>query len=239
MSQFTVAQNPPLVVAEQGPDTRAHFIRQVYTHVAGAWLLFFVIESVLLSLPISKTFTALVMMIPFGWLAVLGLFMGVGWIARVLVTGGLSLKYQYMGLGVYVLAEAVVFVPLLVITLEIAGPELLLNAVLLSGALFAGLTTIVFVTKKDFSFLGSILTVAGCVSLGLIAASILFGFNLGLAFSAGMIAVAGGAILYDTSRIIRDHQPDEYVAAALELFASMALLLWYVIRILLSFGRKD
>jgi FtsH-binding integral membrane protein len=111
--------------------------------------------------------------------------------------------------------------------------------VLLSGALFAGLTAVVFITKKDFSFLGSILTVAGCVSLGLIVASILFGFNLGLAFSAAMIAVAGGAILYDTSRILKDHKPDEYVSAALELFASMALLLWYVIRILLAFGQKD
>ena len=120
-----------------------------------------------------------------------------------------------------------------------AGPKLLFDAVVLSAALFGGLTAVVFVTKKDFSFLGSILTVAGFVSLGLIVCSVIFGFNLGLVFSAAMIAVAGGAILYDTSRIIHDHKPDEYVAAALELFASMALLLWYVIRILLAFGRKD
>ena len=238
MVENTALQNQP-VVAQGSPDERVHFIRQVYTHVAGAWLAFFVFECVILSLPITYTFTGFVLTMPGGWLAVLGLFMGVGWIARVLVTGGLPLSYQYVGLGVYVLAESIVFAPLIVVTWMMAGPKLLLNAVLLSGALFAGLTAMVFITKKDFSFLRSILTVAGCVSLGLIVGSILFGFNLGLAFSAGMIAVAGGAILYDTSRILHDHKPDEYVAAALELFASMALLLWYVIRLLLAFGRKD
>lgn len=238
MAETASSQNP-FVVAEAPPDERVHFIRLVYTHVAGAWLVFFLFECVILSLPITYTFTSLVLTVPGGWLAVLGVFMGVGWMARVLVNGGLPVRFQYLGLGLYVLAEAIVFAPLIIVTLWMAGPALLLNAVLLSGALFAGLTAVVFTTKKDFSFLGSILTVAGCVSLGLIAGSIVFGFNLGLAFSAGMIAVAAGAILYDTSRILHDHKPDEYVAAALELFASMALLLWYVIRILLAFGRKD
>ncbi len=238
MAESAPSQNP-FVVAEAPPDERVHFIRQVYTHVAGAWLAFFIFECVILSLPVTYTFTALVLTVPGGWLGVLGVFMGVGWLARVLVNGGLPIHYQYVGLGVYVLAEAIVFAPLLVVTLFMAGPVLLMNAVLLSGTLFAGLTAVVFTTKKDFSFLGSILTVAGCVSLGLIVGSILFGFNLGLAFSAGMIAVAGGAILYDTSRILRDHKPDEHVAAALELFASMALLMWYVIRLMLAFGRKS
>lgn len=232
-------QNPFVTVDLSEADERAQFIRMVYTHVAGAWLVFFLIECGLLALPLTHTFADLVLSFPGGWLAVLGLFMGVAWIARVLVNGGLSRGAQYAGLTLYVLAEAVVFAPLIVVTLRIAGPKLLLNAVLLSGALFLGLTAIVFTTRRDFSFLRSVITVAGFVSLGLIAGSLLFGFNLGLAFSAGMIAVAGGAILYDTSRILREHQPDEYVSAALELFASMALLLWYVIRLLLAFGRKD
>lgn len=238
MSGISVSQNP-FVVAEAGADERAQFVRQVYTHVAGAWLAFFIFECVLLALPVTYAFTSLVLTIPYGWLAVLGLFMGVGWMARVLVTGGLPLSYQYVGLGIYVLAEAVIFAPLIIVALSIAGPMLLLNAVLLSGGLFVGLTALVFITKTDFSFLKSVLTVAGCVSLGLIVSSIVFGFNLGLVFSAAMIAVAGGAILYDTSRILHEHKPDEYVAAALELFASMALLLWYVIRLLLAFGRKE
>lgn len=238
MSLLSTTQNP-FTVAESGADERAHFIRLVYTHVAGAWLAFFIFETVLLSLPITYKFAELALTLPGGWLVVLGAFMGVAWMARVLVNGGLSMRAQYVGLGIYVLAEAIVFAPLIIVALFTAGPTVLLNAILLSGALFLGLTAIVFTTKKDFSFLRSVLTVAGCVSLGLIVGSLLFGFNLGLWFSAAMIVVAGGAILYDTSRILKEHKPDEYVSAALELFASMALLLWYVIRLLLAFGRKD
>lgn len=226
-------------IASSSPEERVLFVRQTYTHVAGAWLVFFLIECAILPLPITHRLTEWVLTIPYGWLGVLGAFMGVAWMARILVDGGLSRPMQYAGLALYVAAEAVVFAPLLVVALAMAGPALLLNAVLLSGTLFAGLTATVLITRKDFSFLGSALTVAGIVSLGLIVASIAFGFSLGLIFSAGMIVVAGGAILYDTSRILREHKPGEHVAAALELFASMALLLWYVIRLLLAFGRSD
>lgn len=235
---FATTQNP-FVVAERGADERAHFIKLVYTHVAGAWLVFFLLECVLLSLPITYRFTELVLTIPFGWLGVMGAFMGVAWMSRVLVNGGLSRNMQYLGLGIYVVAEAITFAPLIIVTLMVAGPMLLVNAIVLSAALFLGLTAVVFVTKADFSVLRSALTVAGFVSLGLIVGSITFGFSLGLLFSAGMIVVAGGAILYDTSRMLHEHKSDEYVSAALELFASMALLLWYVIRLLLAFGRKD
>ncbi len=234
-----VESSPDTFLSKSSADERVLFIRQTYTHVAGAWLVFFLIECLILPLPITHRATEWVLTIPYGWLGVLGIFMGVAWMARVLVDGGLSRPMQYAGLALYVTAEALVFAPLLVVALTIAGPALILNAVLLSGALFAGLTATVFITKKDFSFLRSALTVAGVVSLGLIVASIVFGFSLGLIFSAGMIVVAGGAILYDTSRILREHKPGEHVAAALELFASMALLLWYVIRLLLAFGRSD
>src|SRR5687768_14172472 len=114
MTSISASQNP-FVVAEVDASTRVHFIRQVYTHVAGAWLAFFVFESVLLSLPVTYAFTVLVLSIPYGWLAVLGLFMGVGWMARVLVTGGLPLSYQYVGLGIYVLAESIIFAPLIIV----------------------------------------------------------------------------------------------------------------------------
>jgi FtsH-binding integral membrane protein len=46
-------------------------------------------------------------------------------------------------------------------------------------------------------------------------------------------------VLYDTSNIIHRYQPGDHVAAALSLFASIALLLWYVLRILLAFTGRD
>ena len=49
-----------------------------------------------------------------------------------------------------------------------------------------------------------------------------------------MIVFAGGAILYDTSNVLHEYPEDRHVAASLQLFASVMLLLWYVIRLFLS-----
>ena len=71
-------------------------------------------------------------------------------------------------------------------------------------------------------------------AIGLIVCGTFMGFQLGLWFSVAMVALAGGAILYDTSNVIHHYPPDRYVGAALQLFASVALLFWYVLRIFLS-----
>jgi FtsH-binding integral membrane protein len=49
-----------------------------------------------------------------------------------------------------------------------------------------------------------------------------------------MIALAGGAILHDTSKVLHHYPEDKYVAASLELFASVALMFWYVLRLYLQ-----
>lgn len=99
---------------------------------------------------------------------------------------------------------------------------------------FIGLTAVAFVSRKDFSFLGSFLKWGGMVALLLIVGGVIFGFHLGTFFSVGMVGFAGAAILYDTSKIIRTFPEDRYVAAALELFASVALMFWYVLQIFMS-----
>jgi FtsH-binding integral membrane protein len=54
-----------------------------------------------------------------------------------------------------------------------------------------------------------------------------------------MVAFAGACVLYDTSKIIRDYPVDRPAGAALHLFASIALMLWYVLRILISLATND
>ncbi|NIW23720.1 MAG: permease, partial [Gammaproteobacteria bacterium] len=97
-----------------------------------------------------------------------------------------------------------------------------------------GLTVVAFVTKKDFSFLRGILVWAGILALVAIVGSVLFGFHLGTWFSVAMIGFAGAAILYDTSNVMHHYPEDRYVAAALELFASIALMFWYVLQLFMS-----
>ena len=98
----------------------------------------------------------------------------------------------------------------------------------------AGLTAVALITRKDFSFLRGILVWGGILALVGIVAAVLFGFELGTWFSVAMIGFAGAAVLYDTSNILHHYPEDRYVAAALQLFASIALMFWYVLRLFMS-----
>ena len=70
--------------------------------------------------------------------------------------------------------------------------------------------------------------------LVLIVAAVIFGFELGVFFSVAMVGLAGGAVLHDTSKVLHHYPEDRYVAASLELFASVALMFWYVLQLFMS-----
>ncbi|HSQ56361.1 MAG TPA: Bax inhibitor-1 family protein, partial [Gemmata sp.] len=146
---------------------------------------------------------------------------------------------QYAGLTMYVLLECVIFLPLLYIAdIKFPGQHLPLQAGLITLVVFGGLTAAVFVTKKDFSFMGPILWVGSLLALVFVICAVAFGFNLGLVFCIAMVALASGFIIYDTSNIIHHYGTHQHVAAALELFAAVALLFWYILRILMI-SRED
>ncbi len=221
-------------VAQATPDARAQFIRNTYTHLALAVLAFLALEYVLLSLPGIQNLAS-VMTQGWNWLLVIGLFFVVSLAADRMARSEVSRGVQYAGLALYVVAVAILFVPLLFVAVFMVNdPTLLPTAAIITGLLFAGLTTVAFTTKADFSFLRGILVIGGFIALGLIIASILFGFTLGLIFSVVMVGFASIAILYYTSNIIHYYRTDQYVAASVTLFASVALLFYYVLQILIS-----
>lgn len=228
-------QSPMDVFAAQATaDERSDFITKTYLHLAGAIGLFVVLEAVLLHLPITESLVR--MMVGngnIGWLVVLGLFMLVSHIANSWATSAVSLSKQYMGLGLYVVAQAVIFVPLLYIAGSMDS-NIIPTAAVTTLALFGVLTAIVFVTRKDFSFLRTVLVFGGFAAMGLIVVALLFSFDLGPIFTYAMIALACGYILYYTSNVMLHYRTSQYVAAALALFAAVALLFWYIIQIFMS-----
>ena len=142
-------------------------------------------------------------------------------------------KIQYAVFGLYILAEAFIFVPLLYMAIAITGDtSILQQAFFVTLFLFVALTAVVFISGKDFSFLRSAITVGSIVAIGIIVAGMAFGFNLGLAFSGFMVLLAAGSILYQTSNMIHRYTTDQYVLASLGLFASFMLMLWYIIQFL-------
>lgn len=226
-------------VARASAEERAGFIRKTYAHLAVAIGAFALLEYLLLGPMIQTTAPLIEKMVGgrYSWLIVLGAFMLIGHIADRWARSGKSQAMQYMGLGLYVLAEAIIFMPILFIAVYFTSPDVLPTAALLTGCLFVGLTGTVFITRKDFSFMRSALTIGGFIALGLIVCSILFGFNLGTIFSVVMVALAGGYILYYTSNVLHHYETNQHVAASLALFAAVALMFWYVLRLVMSLRR--
>ncbi|PZO58647.1 MAG: permease, partial [Phormidesmis priestleyi] len=166
-------------------------------------------------------------------IGMLGGFMLLGYLSSSLAAKAGDINTQYMGLGLYVIGEAIIFAPLLTIA-STMGTGVIQSAAIATLFLFGGLTVVVFTTGQDFTFLGGALKVAGMVALGLIVCSFIFGLNLGIFFSFAMVAFAAAAILYQTSQVMRRYPTDYYVAASLALFSSVMLLFWYILRIFMS-----
>jgi uncharacterized protein len=228
-----VADRPAI---ELSISARAAFIARTYFHLFGAIVAFTLIEIALFTLTLSSGVTVaeeIAWKLGGNWMLVLGGFILVSWLATRTAHTARSLPVQYAALIGFILAEALVFCPLLWHAFTFAEGAISSAAIVTLGG-FAGLTFVVFWTRKDFSFLRSFLMWLMPGALILIVVSLFTGFSLGLWFSAGMVALAGAAILYDTSNILHHYPEDRYVAASLELFASVAMMFWYVLRIFIS-----
>lgn len=224
---------------------RTAFIRRTYAHLGAAILAFAAIEFLLFAIIPTETMDGMLGMLArnrFGWLIFLGGFMVVGWVARSWAQSDASIGKQYLGLSLYVVAEALMFMPLLYIADKYyGGPDhsVVTSAGILTLVIFGGLTLVTMVTKVDFSGIGRYLAWGGILAMGIIVAGILFNFSLGMWFSVAMIGLASGYILYDTSNVMRHYRTDQHVAASLALFASVAVLFWYVLRLLMSLSSRD
>jgi uncharacterized protein len=228
------AMEQPIAIRAAESD-RAAFIRRTYAHLAGAILAFAGLVTVLLQIQGVRDFAHNMLTGNAGvsWLVVLLAFMVVSWLANMWAQSDTSRGIQYLGLAVYTVAEAIIFLPLLYLA-EIQFPGAIQTAGIMTLAVFGGLTLAVLVTKKDFSFLGPILAVGTMLAFGFIIAAILVGFSLGLLFSFAMVALISGYILYYTSNVLHHYRTDQHVAAALALFSSIATLFWYILQIVMA-----
>ncbi|MFZ1700218.1 MAG: Bax inhibitor-1 family protein [Pyrinomonadaceae bacterium] len=222
--------------AEAAPVERAAFIRRTYTLLAAAILAFIVVEAFFFATPIAGMVANVIFSGgAIGWLLVLGLFMGISYLANRWAVSETSVAVQYAGLGIFIVAEAIIFIPLIMVATYYSGDtSVLMKAGVVTLGLFMGITLTVFITRSDFSFLRPILAIGGFAALGFIIASAIFGFTLGTVFAFVMVAFAGTAILYETSNVLHRFNTKQHVAASLTLFASVALLFWYILSIFSS-----
>jgi FtsH-binding integral membrane protein len=236
-ASFDPIGQPAILAAE---SERATFIRQTYLHLAGAIALFVAFEAAIFTLVPVEALQGVMELIfrsRFGWLVVLAGFMGISWLAQTWATSDASRGMQYMGLGLYVIAQGIVFVPLLYFA-NMVAPMTIPAAGVLTLVMFGGLTALVFITGSDLTSWGKYLWCAGLGGLGVIVAAMIFGFPLGIWFAGAMVILASAYILYDTSNVLHRYHTQQYVAASLALFASVALLFWYILQIMMSLSRR-
>lgn len=221
-----------VLVAHAKEVEKAEFYKKTYLHVALAILAFIGVETVLLK-TVPPEVIGLMFQGKLTWLLIIGIF----WLDSVLANKwslSQSRSVQYMGLGFYILLEALIFMPMIYIAVVNVGGSIIYQAAMLTIAMFAGISFVAFTSKRDFSFLRNIIVIGGFISLGLIVGGMIFGFDLGLWFSVGMVILASATILYQTSKLKDSYTTDQYVGASLQLFASIMLLFWYILRILMS-----
>jgi hypothetical protein len=168
-----------MTVADAPVDARRTFIRKTYTHLAAAVYAFVAISWLFYEIGLGNWMWGVMGQGQWTWLIILGGFVAVSWIADSWARSSTSLAMQYAGLFLYVAAESVIFAPLLAfaagqtITFQGLGTMQIIPAAAGTTLLLFGvMTAVAFLTKQDFSFLGSLLRIA------MISAVILIVFSL-------------------------------------------------------------
>lgn len=245
----------PGAVATLGVSDRVAFLRKTYGLLGLSLIGFALLTAGFMrfATQASLQFSAWALTGSLSWLLVLALFMGVGYVAQRLAMSQSSRGLQLLGLGIFIAAESALLQPLLWVLIFRFGDRaalssgvlmsgqvgtILMQSVLITLVIFIGLTLTVFLTKKDFSFMGGILTIASFAVLGVILVSMLFGFSLGAFFCGAVVLLMAGYILYQTSLVMSYFPPSGYVAAALMLFSTVATLFWYVLQLVMSLNRR-
>lgn len=206
--------NTKVLVAQVSQEERIAFYKKTYSHVAGGVFLFLVFEFLFLQSASLVNF-ALSMLDGYKWLILLGGFMLVTNYAESTAMKTSDKNVQYLAYSIYIFAEAFIFVPLIYMAINATNSfEILNQAAIVTLGLFTGISSIVFITKKDFSFIRAGLALGFFIAIALVIAGALFGFNLGLWFSVGMCVLAGGSILYQTSNMVHKYSTEDYIPAA-------------------------
>jgi FtsH-binding integral membrane protein len=224
----------PQPVATLDEDTRGAFLVKVYQHLLGAVVAFVLFETLLFATGMAKGIYDFVSGSGAAWLLILGAFMVVNWMATSAAHDILNPSRQYAGLFGMAAGEALIFAPFLYYVFNVeggGGAATVASAAAVTALGFAGLTAVGLFTRKDLSFLRPIVLWGFVMALVLIVAAVLFGLDLGVWFSLAMIGLAGASILYQTQTILRRYPEEAYVGAALQLFASVMTLFWYVLRL--------
>ncbi|HTL37534.1 MAG TPA: Bax inhibitor-1 family protein [Kofleriaceae bacterium] len=241
----------PGAVATLGVSDRIDFLRKTYAHLGGALIALAVLTGVIIKY--ATNFSMEVATVS-PWVVLIVFVLGnIG--AQRLAMSQSSRGMQYLGLGLAIAIWAFFLQGMIWFVIAKFGGayvdragdlhyvmtgtamNVILQSVVITLAIFIGLTATVFITRKDFTFLRGILSTALWAMIGVGIASWIFGFTFGALLSGIVVMIMAGYILYQTSLVMNSFPPRMYVAAALMLFGTVATLFIHVLNIMASRDR--
>jgi modulator of FtsH protease len=145
---------------------------------------------------------------------------------------GKSIGYGFV--YAFCLISGITVFPSIAYYTSVGGSSLVSTAFLVTGIMFTGLTAYAYFSKRDFSFLGSFLTIGILVLIvfsliGLFTGG--FGGTLGLIIAAFGVIVFSGYILYDISQYRQGLADEEIPLAVLNLYLDFINLFLFVLRL--------
>jgi FtsH-binding integral membrane protein len=137
-------------------------------------------------------------------------------------------------LGVWTFVEAYTLGLVCAIYANEGSGMVVLQAFIITFAIFFFLTAVTFVSKIDFSFLGFGLMIGtvGLLVWGFIAWVV--GWNITFVYSLIGAILFSLWILYDTSQILHRLEPDDWVIACVELYLDILNLFLFILTLLSS-----
>lgn len=160
-------------------------------------------------------------------------------IELVMIVAAFFIRRKGKGIGygfvyTFCLISGITVFPSIAYYSSIGGAGLVPAAFLVTGLIFAGLTAYAYWSKRDFSFLGSFLTVGILVLIGFSLIGLFtggFGGTLGLMIAAFGVLVFSGYILYDISQYKHGLADADIPLAVLNLYLDFINLFLYLLRL--------
>ncbi|MCX8266273.1 MAG: Bax inhibitor-1 family protein [Planctomycetota bacterium] len=164
------------------------------------------------------------------------------------LTRSANAPINYIGLGLFSLLEGFITAPLIKYSLMVTGGEglamtdpsnVVLQAFVLTGMVFGGLTTYALTTKRDFSFLRGALWMGFFLLFGLAILG-MYGIGesmqMGWGISVAWVVLMGGFVLYDTQNIMKRYPSNMAATAAATLMIDFIIMFKHI---LLLLSRRD
>jgi len=225
------AEAHPQAVSLADTPVRMAFLRKVYSLFTFAMILFSGV-----TYWASSSEWAFNLVAQMGFIGLIVLLAGVFFLARVTAS---RFPLNLIGLGAFAAVYGFLAGPQVAMALEVGGPQVVLQAAVLTSVVFLGLTSYVLLTKKDFSWMRGALWAGFALMFGI---AILSMFGIGGSIVAGMgwsiawVLLMAGFMLYDTSNILHRYPADQAASAALTIFLDFVIMFLHILRLL---SRRD